>query len=190
MGLAAELGPQRRALQQGQHHRQTKTGNQPQATGQGDQEGCERSQNSAAPLTQLTISLCPTAHATKGCQANAKQLLKQPVSCHHRSQATKVNLLLKGGVGLGGDAFKKPAEPNVLERLKRRLAAAVIEAEVEPLRTHPDRVGHRLQLNFLGKVMGKITSSPVHYIKLLGGTHRDASAAARQAMRSTDKCRW
>jgi hypothetical protein len=46
-----------------------------------------------------------------------------------------MHLLLKGGLRLGCDALKQPAKPNVLERLKRCLTAAVVKAEIEPLST-------------------------------------------------------
>ena len=162
---------------------------QPPATGQRDPDGGGRSQDSAAPLSQQAISLGSTTNPTKGCKANAEQLLKQPIGCHHRSQATALHLLIKGGLRLGCDALKQPAESNVLERLKRCLTAAVVKAEIEPLSTHPDRISHHLQLDLLGKMMGEVVGSPSYHFKLLGRNHRKAAAAARRAVNSTAECR-
>ena len=79
---------------------------QPPATGQHNPDGGGRSQDSAAPLSQQAISLGAATNPTKGCKANAEQLLKQPIGCNHRSQATALHLLIKGGLRLGCDALK------------------------------------------------------------------------------------
>ena len=100
-----------------------------------------------------------------------------------------MNLLLKGGLRLGCNALKQPAKPNVLERLERCFTAAVIKAEIEPLSTHPDRIGHHIQLDLLGKVMGEVMGSAVHYFELLGRNHGKAGAAARLAVNNTAECR-
>ena len=100
-----------------------------------------------------------------------------------------MHLLLKGGLRMGCDALKQPAEPNVLERLKRCLTSAVVKAEIEPFSTHPDRISYHLQLDLLGKMMGEVMGSPVHYFELLGRNHGKAAATARRAVNSTAECR-
>jgi hypothetical protein len=87
---------------------------------------------------QQTIGSRAATDPTEGGQANAKKLLTQPIGRHHRSQTAAVYLLLKGGLGVFGNALKQAAEAKVLQRLKRRLAAAMVKAEIEPLGTHAD----------------------------------------------------